>query len=252
MIERYSKEKVAIINPSDFVKKIGGMPEIAIACYSHVLFDKIIEKYQGEVIGELDYTDTVKKIYRIEYKEKRYAMFMMSVGAPAAATCIEDVHAMGANKFIVFGNCGVLDKNVADLAIIIPNKAIRGDGLSYHYIEDSLFIDINKKYSNVFKRILNNKEYSYVEGTTWTTDAFYRETKEKVIKMKNNGAICVEMEAAALQAVCDFRGIDLMTFFYAADNLDNDYWEKRSLSGNERVEDKILVMELALELAREM
>ena len=43
-----------------------------------------------------------------------------------------------------------------------------------------------------------------------------------------------------------------MTFFYAADNLDNDYWEKRSLSGNERVEDKILVMELALELAREM
>ena len=228
------------------------MPEIAITCYSHVLFDKIIEKYQGEVIGELDYTDTVKKIYRIEYKGKRYAMFMMSVGAPAAATCIEDVHAMGANKFIVFGNCGVLDKNVADLAIIIPNKAIRGDGLSYHYIEDSLFIDINKKYSNVFKRILNNKGYSYVEGTTWTTDAFYRETKEKVIKMKNNGAICVEMEAAALQAVCDFRGIDLMTFFYAADNLDNDYWEKRSLSGNERVEDKILVMELALELAKEM
>ena len=101
-------------------------------------------------------------------------------------------------------------------------------------------------------RVLNNKGYSYVEGTTWTTDAFYRETKEKVIKMKNNGAICVEMEAAALQAVCDFRGIDLMTFFYAADNLDNDYWEKRSLSGNERVEDKILVMELALELAREM
>lgn len=252
MIERYSKEKVAVINPNDFVKKIGGMPEIAIACYSHVLFDKIIEKYQGEVIGELDYTDTVKKIYRIEYKGKRYAMFMMSVGAPAAATCIEDVHAMGSNKFIVFGNCGVLDKNVADLAIIIPNKAIRGDGLSYHYIEDSLFIDINKKYSNVFKRILNNKGYSYVEGTTWTTDAFYRETKEKVIKMKNNGAICVEMEAAALQAVCDFRGIDLMTFFYAADNLDNDYWDKRSLSGNERVEDKILVMELALELAREM
>lgn len=252
MIERYSKEKVAIINPSDFVKKIDGMPEIAIACYSHVLFDKIIEKYQGEVIGELDYTDTVKKIYRIEYKGNKYAMFMMSVGAPAAATCIEDVHAMGANKFIVFGNCGVLDKNVADLAIIIPNKAIRGDGLSYHYIEDSLFIDINKKYSNVFKRILNNKGYSYVEGTTWTTDAFYRETKEKVIKMKNNGAICVEMEAAALQAVCDFRGIDLMTFFYAADNLDNDYWDKRSLSGNERVEDKILVMELALELAREM
>ena len=252
MMERYSKEKVAVINPIDFVKKIDGMPEVGIACYSHVLFNKIIEKYQGEVIGELDYTDTVKKIYRIEYKGNKYAMFMMSVGAPAAATCIEDVHAMGCNKFIVFGNCGVLDKKVVDLAIIIPNRAIRDDGLSYHYIEDNFFIDINKKYSNIFKRILNNKGYSYIEGTTWTTDAFYRETKEKVIRMKNNGAICVEMEAAALQAVCDFRGIDLMTFFYAADNLDNDYWDKRSLSGHEKIDDKILVMELALELAKEM
>lgn len=249
---KYYDNQKAVINPSDFVKKIDGMPEIAIACYSHVLFDKIIEKYQGEVIGELDYTDTVKKIYRIEYKENKYAIFMMSVGAPAAATCIEDIHAMGCNKFIVFGNCGVLDKNIEDLAIIIPTNAIRDEGLSSHYLEYNKTIKLNEKYGSLLKDILNQKNYSFIEGTTWTTDAFYRETKDKVADMKSLGAICVEMEAAALQAVCDFRNIDLITFFYAADNLDSDYWNKRSLLGKEKIDDKILVMDLALELADRM
>ena len=252
MIERYSKEKVAIINPSDFVKKIEGMPEIGIACYSHVLFNKIVTKYHGEEIGSLNYTDMLKKIYKISYNNKQYAIFMMSVGAPAAATCIEDIHAMGCNKFIVFGNCGVLDKNIEDLAIIIPTNAIRDEGLSSHYLEYNKTIKLNEKYGSLLKDILNQKNYSYIEGTTWTTDAFYRETKDKVADMKSLGAICVEMEAAALQAVCDFRNIDLITFFYAADNLDSDYWDKRSLLGKEKIDDKILVMDLALELANRM
>lgn len=252
MIERYSKEKVAIINPSDFVKKIEGMPEIGIACYSHVLFNEIVTKYHGEEIGSLNYTDMLKKIYKISYNNKQYAIFMMSVGAPAAATCIEDIHAMGCNKFIVFGNCGVLDKNIEDLAIIIPTNAIRDEGLSSHYLEYNKTIKLNEKYGSMLKDILNQKNYSYIEGTTWTTDAFYRETKDKVADMKSLGAICVEMEAAALQAVCDFRNIDLITFFYAADNLDSDYWDKRSLLGKEKIDDKILVMELALELADRM
>ena len=252
MIERDSKEKVAIINPSDFVKRIDGMPEIGIACYSHVLFNEIVTKYHGEEIGSLNYTDMLKKIYKISYNNKQYAIFMMSVGAPAAATCIEDIHAMGCNKFIVFGNCGVLDKNIEDLAIIIPTNAIRDEGLSSHYLEYNKTIKLNEKYGSLLKDILNQKNYSYIEGTTWTTDAFYRETKDKVADMKSLGAICVEMEAAALQAVCDFRNIDLITFFYAADNLDSDYWDKRSLLGKEKIDDKILVMDLALELADRM
>lgn len=249
---KYYDNQKAVINPDDFVDKIDSMPEIGIACYSHVLFNEIVTKYHGEEIGSLNYTDMLKKIYKISYNNKQYAIFMMSVGAPAAATCIEDIHAMGCNKFIVFGNCGVLDKNIDDLAIIIPTNAIRDEGLSSHYLEYNKTIKLNEKYGSLLKDILNQKSYSYIEGTTWTTDAFYRETKDKVADMKSLGAICVEMEAAALQAVCDFRNIDLITFFYAADNLDSDYWDKRSLLGKEKIDDKILVMDLALELADRM
>ena len=56
---KYSEEMRAIINPDDFVSKIDNIPKVAIACYSHVLFDKIVKDYHGVEIGRLDYTDSV-------------------------------------------------------------------------------------------------------------------------------------------------------------------------------------------------
>ena len=86
-------------------------------------------------------------------------------------------------------------------------------------------------------------------GTTWTTDAFYRETRGKIAKRKEMGAICVEMECSAMQAMCDFRGVEFFQFLYAGDNLDHSSWDPRSLSGTSRLEDKEKIALLALELA---
>jgi len=63
------------------------------------------------------------------------------------------------------------------------------------------------------------------------------------------GAICVEMECAAMQAMCDFRGVDFFQFLYAGDNLDQVHWDPRSLGGLERLDEKERIALLALELA---
>lgn len=96
--------------------------------------------------------------------------------------------------------------------------------------------------------LLGNCGYPYVEGMTWTTDACYRETREKVNRRKEQGAICVEMECAGMQALCDFRGTDFFQFFYAGDNLDHSSWDPRSISGGSRLDDKTKIMFLAFEL----
>lgn len=100
----------------------------------------------------------------------------------------------------------------------------------------------------MFKAVLAEFGYPYVEGTTWTTDAPYRETVEKVARRKAQGAICVEMECAGMQAVCDFRGTEFFQFFYAGDNLDHSSWQPRSLSGSARLDDKSKIALLAFEL----
>ena len=248
MLYDFDDSKTAVINPGDFVNKIDNIPEVAIACFSKVLFEKIVEGAKCVEIAHLSNTNGDKPIYELEYNGKRFTLFMVGVGAPMAVADLEDLHAMGCNKFIIFGNCGVLDKNIDDCSIIIPNMAIRDEGTSYHYLPASEKIVVNKKYVLEFKEILKKYGYSYTEGMTWTTDAFYRETRKKVDARMKMGVKTVEMEASALQAVADFRGMDLFIFFYAGDNLDVPEWDKRSLSGDVKLDEKSRIALLALEL----
>lgn len=174
---------------------------------------------------------------------------MAGISGPWISSDIEELSFNGVDTFIIFGNCGVLDRSIEDCSIIIPNKAFRDDGTSYHYLPDSDFIELNIKYINTFKEILNKYNFEYSEGATWTTDAFYRETPEKIKNFKEKGAICVEMEGATIGAVCKYKKLDYFTFYYAGDNLDSVEWEERSISQLSNFEKKTEVPILALELA---
>ena len=248
MLYDFDECKEAVINPINLIDKVPNMPEVAIACFSKTLFDKIVEGAKCTEIAKVGNTNGKRIIYELEYNDKKMALFNICVGAPAAVADLEEIHAMGCNKFIVFGNCGVLDKNIEDCGIIIPNEAVRDEGTSFHYIRPSETIKVNNKYVSEFKEILDRFGYSYTEGMTWTTDAYYRETRKKVDARMQMGVKTVEMEASALQAVADFRGFDFFTFFYAGDNLDLPDWDKRSLSGDVKLDEKSRIAILALEL----
>lgn len=248
LLEEFDNNKDAVINPKNVHERIEGMPEIAIACFSHKLFERIVAGGKCIKIAELHNTGERKSVYEIEYNGNKFALFKIGVGAPMAVGDIEDMHALGVQKFIIFGNCGVLDNSIEDCMVIIPNRALRDEGTSFHYTAPSRDIKLNKNYVSEFKDILNKFGFDYTEGTTWTTDAFYRETREKVNKRREEGAITVEMEASALQAVCDFRECELFIFFYAGDNLAGEEWNERSLSGDIKLDEKSRIAYLALEL----
>lgn len=177
---------------------------------------------------------------------------MSMVGSPACIAQYEETLAMGLEKLVMFGTCGVLDRNIEDLAIIIPTSAIRDEGTSYHYAKASDEIKVNEKYIDEFKEILNEHNYSFVEGKVWTTDAIYRETRNKVLKRKESGCICVDMECSAMHACAKFREKEFFQFFYAADNLDDAKWDKRSLGCDDRLSEKEQIIYLALEQAIKM
>ncbi len=62
-------------------------------------------------------------------------------------------------------------------------------------------IKVNEKYLSVFAGMLDELHVSYTIGKTWTTDAIYRETPEKIRRRKERGCICVDMGCAANAAV---------------------------------------------------
>ena len=249
LLEEFDENKIAVINPDMIFQKIPDFPETVVSVFSHQLFDAIVRFLGGTVIAESHDVDGVWPVYEVNYKGKRFAFFKGRLGGPACVGAFEYVMAFGGKRIILLGNCGVLDKNIKDCGIIIPTKAIRDEGTSYHYAPAGDTIEVNTKYTEEFKKVLEEFGYPYVEGVTWTTDAFYRETPQKIESRKKIGAICVEMECASMQAFCNFRGIEFFQFLYAGDNLDHSSWDPRSLSGNERLDDKQKIALLAFELA---
>ena len=250
ILEEFDTSLTAVINPWNIIKPVEGIPRVAVACYSHVTFERIVGELGAHIIAETSSANGIKPIYKAKYKDTEVAIFMIDVGAPMSVGMLEDVYQMGVQKVIIFGTCGVLDSSIEDCSIIIPEIAVRDEGTSYHYADPTDEIGVNDKYISTLKNLLNELRVKYTIGKVWTTDAFYRETQDKVNLRKDQVCICVDMECSANAAVAQFRGKELVQFFYAADNLDSEQWDVRSLSNYDRLEEKDRIAAVALELAR--
>ena len=252
LLEEFDPERRAVINPDQVIKPVENMPEVAVTCFSRRTFERMLEDLDTEIIAWNGTANGEKPIYRAVYKGVPVALFTLDVGAPVSVGMLEEVFQMGVQKVVVFGTCGVLDSRIEDCSIIIPDRALRDEGTSYHYAPSSDEIEVNQKSMKMFTELLDELHVKYTVGKTWTTDSFYRETPEKVKRRKAAGCICVEMECSANAAVCDFRGKKLLQFFYAADNLDAEEWDSRSLANHSLMEDKNRIAAIALEAAVRM
>ena len=216
------------------IKPIEKLTDKCIVTYSVNVKDEILNKYSNKKVA---FTATANGLIDVYYLEELNTLFYMSpVCAPTAVAVLEEIsYITGAKNFIFFGSCGILDEKAKD-KLIIPIKAYRDEGTSYHYAEASDFIDI-KNYG-LIEKLCKDNNIEYIKGYTWTTDAIYRETKNSIEKRKNDGCICVEMETAALEAMCDFNELNLYVFFLSGDILVDD-WNRSDL-GTEREHKKQL------------
>ena len=163
------------------------MPKVAVGVFSRHLFKHIIDTYKCKEVGYISCANFERNIYILTYKDTPITFFMAGVGSPLVASDIEELSAQGVKLFIIFGNCGVLDPTIPDKSIIIPVKGFREEGTSYHYIPSSTTIKINPKYVCIFTELAKRNNFTYYKGITWTTDAFYRETSDKVNYYKTRG-----------------------------------------------------------------
>ena len=228
------------------------LPKVAVGVFSRHLFYDVVEKFRCKEVGYISMCNLEKNVYILDYNGTPITFFMAGVSGPHISADIEELSNQGVEKFIIFGNCGVLDSNIEDCSIIIPTKAFREEGTSYHYVPESDDIELDQKYTDEFIKILKEYDFEYTKGYTWTTDAFYRETREKINYFKEKGAVCVEMEGSVIASVCKRYNLDYFTFYYAGDNLDSVEWDARSINGTVNLSKKQEVIILALELAKKI
>ncbi len=225
-ILEFDYTRVAKIEPSFSHKKAEGYEYCVITFFREVL-ENMEKKGLIKVVKLLNCETMDVPIYEMDYKGKKIHLFLGYVGAAGSAAFLEELIALGFNKFIVCGGAGVLRKDIAVGHLIIPTSAIRDEGASYHYLPPAREVECNPEVVVKIEEEFKKDKIEYIKAKTWTTDSFYRETEKKIALRKTEGCVTVEMEAAAFFAVAKFRNIKLGQILYGGDDLSDVVWDSR-------------------------
>lgn len=188
----------------------GSSPERVIFCYQNSFMQRVTENYRGYWSAGV-----FRRLYWLD-DFPGCAIGNYGIGAPRAVVSMEMLIAWGVKNFVSIGTAGAIatDLKIGDL--VGCDRAIRDEGTSHHYLPVERYSYPTDKgwFSKKFQRV----------GTSWTIDAFFRHTREEVSAYQQEGVLTVEMEASALFAVGQLRGVSIGAGFVISDLLYEEEW----------------------------
>ena len=237
-ILEFDSAREAFIEPSKVCRPLD-MPECCVISFFKEVIDKVVDRYNPKILVNNRWEDGPHPVYEIMHNGKRLAFYHAPVGAAQAASLLEEVIAFGCRKFIACGGCGVLEKDLAVGHLILVSSAIRDEGVSYHYLPPAREIAANELGVTALRKTIDNEGVPYRVGKTWTTDAPYRETPYKIAKRKEEECLVVEMEAAGMMAVAQFRDVILGQALYGGDDLSGPEWDNRNWQSRAEIRENL-------------
>ena len=244
--DSFDNKSEPLFTPEHFLGPKKRLSDVCILTFSHVIVEEMQARYALREIGAIRSVNGKRPIYLFEFDGRPIVFFMSGVGATIAGNDVIELNwTTGATKFIMFGSAGSLNRQATTNKYVIPTEAYRDEGMSYHYAPPADYIAI--KNADEMASIFSELGLPYVKGRVWTTDAFYRETKDQVAGRQKEGCLAVEMELAGVQAVCDFHGFELYDFLVTGDVLDAPVYENAGLQSANHDLDKL---DIALEIAK--
>lgn len=146
-------------------------------------------------------------------------------GSPMVMELAEELAVMGAKKMILMTWGGTLQADTRPGDIVVCQRAIRDEGASHHYLPSAKYVDANGALVNQLVDAIRKRGAHCTVGTTWTTDAPYRETREEVMCYQAEGVKTVEMESAGLFTVGQVRGVQTASVVIGMDSLAALRWQ---------------------------
>ena len=225
-ILEYDTEDKAVLMPGH--DRDYQFPKKAVMLFMETEIDTFAAEHQCEIVGRFESITKMIDVYKTVHNDKDIVFCQAPLGGPFAVMIMEQLIAGGAEEIIAAGCCGALEEDTEG-DFIIPVTALRHEGTSYHYLPPAREVDIDDNAVRAIEKTLKKNGYHYRKCKTWTTDGFYRETKEMVLYRKGEGCAVVEMECASLAACAKRRGVTFGQLLFTADTLvDTDGYDTRN------------------------
>jgi len=142
-----------------------------------------------------------------------------AVGSPFAVLVAEEMFASGYTLLLSLTSAGRISERPDLPRFLVILKALRDEGTSDHYVARGSSCLPNSILLKTLSSALGNSRLSLGPGTSWTTDAPFRETAAAIRRAQKLGADCVEMEAAALYAFAQARRKDVICVAHVTNSM---------------------------------
>jgi uridine phosphorylase len=141
-----------------------------------------------------------------------YGIIGGAVGASFAVLVAEELFSCGCQLLISVTSAGQITPVANPPYFILIDRALRDEGTSYHYLPPAPYSRINQELLAFFGNFFDNLDIRVMHGSTWTTDAPFRETEQAIAYGRAEGILGVEMEAAALYAFAEATSENVICF----------------------------------------
>ncbi len=227
--EKYNSESIRTPkNFESYRRKINKWPnfkapESIIICYDDRILEYVEKNYELE-----KYKSFCGDFWFLKETNNNLAIFgNFGLGSSMIATRIEELIQFGIKNFISIGEAGGLQKDAKIGDIIICDKALRDEGVSYHYLKSSKYAYSSKKLLNKIISIFKKQNISFKVGSTWTIDAIYRQTKAEIKKFQKEKVLTIDMEVATLFAIAEYRKVEASAILTISDSFANLKWNPK-------------------------
>lgn len=210
-----------------------------VPCFFLDVVEKVAAEHDARIVFENRWEDGVHRLYELDHNGKRVAFFQPGIGAPIAVGLLEEVIGVGCSTFVACGGCGVLNPDVGLGHLLCVESAVRDEGVSYHYLPPSREVVADRSVLASITSTLEQRDVPHTVGKTWTTSAPYRETRDRIARRREEGCVVVEMEAAAMMAVAQFRGARFGQILYGGDDLSGSEWDNRDWQRKEQIRENL-------------
>jgi uridine phosphorylase len=142
-----------------------------------------------------------------------------AVGAPFAVLVAEQLFASGCRLLLSITSAGQITPAGNPPYFVIIDRALRDEGTSYHYAAPSDYSEADAHLVAMTLAALEASGLHAIVGSSWTTDAPFRETAEAIEAAQSKAVLAVEMEAAALYAFAKSTGARVLCLAHVTNTM---------------------------------
>ena len=142
-----------------------------------------------------------------------------AVGGSFAVLVAEQLFASGCEVLVSIASAGQITDAGPPPYTILIERALRDEGTSYHYLPPATHVEADASLLDFAEAAFAASGCPVLRGTTWTTDAPFRETSMAIEARRRNGILAVEMEAASLYAFAAASGNAVLCLAHVTNQL---------------------------------